>query len=401
MSAGVMTALVVGVAWIGNRYAGTEPGNPVVPSSAEEVLERVRDGSRTPRADKLESLRARLSREPHNVSVALEVAQLHIEESRASNDPRHKGYAAAVLEPWLEQENVPPEVLVLRATLRQSDHDFDGALRDLRRALSAAPRDAQAWVTLALILQVRGELEEAKQACMPLFELSSELAAVTCHSGVEGLGSNIEAARDRLRRTLAATPHAPPAERVWALTLLGELHARLGDDGEAESAFKDALRLAPKDAYLLGAYADLLLEQKRFAHVLALLENASDSDALLLRLALAEQALGASSFDEHRKTLAASFERSRARGDVVHSREEARYALEIEKDPSRALDVAVESFSTQREPADARLLLEAALATGRRAAAEPALAFLQQTGLKDAELQELARRVDALPKAGG
>lgn len=81
----------------------------------------------------------------------------------------------------------------------------------------------------------------------------------------------------------------------------------------------------------------------------------------------------------------------------MHSREEARYALAIEHDPSRALDLAVESFKTQREPPDVRLLLEAALATGRRDAASPALAFLDETGLRDTGLRDLAKRVRALP----
>lgn len=395
--AATMTVLVASAAWLGSHYS-TEPSDaPLVPSDGDEVLEQLRDKKQQPRADELESLRARVSQEPRNLPIALELAQLYIEESRATNDPRYKGYAAAVIEPWLDQEKPPPEALVLRATLRQSDHDFDGAIADLKRALTAAPRDPQAWVTLALILQVQGELESAKRACVPLFELSSELAAVTCHSGVEALGSEAQAARDRLRQTLASTPDAPVGERLWALTLLGEIHARLAADDDAEQAFKAALELAPRDAYLLGAYADLLLKQKRWGHVLTLLEEAADTDGLLLRLALAEQALGAPTFEEHRARLAASFEKSRARGDLMHSREEARYALAIEHDPSRALDLAVESFKTQREPPDVRLLLEAALATGRRDAASPALAFLDETGLRDTGLRDLAKRVRALP----
>src|SRR5205807_29705 len=59
------------------------------------------------------------------------------------------------------------------------------------------------------------------------------------------------------------------------------------------------------------------------------------------------------------ETLAAEIA-ARARGDSLHRREEARFKLKIENDPRAALALARENWNVQREPADLRVLLEAA-----------------------------------------
>jgi len=49
----------------------------------------------------------------------------------------------------------------------------------------------------------------------------------------------------------------------------------------------------------------------------------------------------------------------------------------------------------QREPADARILLEAALAAGRPAAADPVLAWIRTNSVQDIHLAGLANRLHA------
>jgi hypothetical protein len=94
---------------------------------------------------------------------------------------------------------------------------------------------------------------------------------------------------------------------------------------------------------------------------------------------------------------------SRARGDRVHQREEARLLLALGKEPARALSLAREGFAAQREPWDARVLLLAALAARELGAAQPVLAFLRENlvdaglGFTDATLQEDAQFDAAFP----
>ena len=50
----------------------------------------------------------------------------------------------------------------------------------------------------------------------------------------------------------------------------------------------------------------------------------------------------------------------------------------------------------QREPADARILLEAALAARAPKAAEAALQWLARSGIESVALRSLARQIEAL-----
>jgi hypothetical protein len=184
--------------------------------------------------------------------------------------------------------------------------------------------------------------------------------------------------------------------RVWALTILAELAAQLGDSAAAEKRFREALALERRDPYLLGAYADFLLDEDRPAEVLELLDGESRIDPLLLRLTLAERRLGVAGLDEHVALMQARFDAARRRGDSMHLREEARFTLDLLDRPLRAVELALENWATQREPSDARILLEAAVAAQDPAAAQPVLDWLARTGLQHVRLQAL---VDQLAEA--
>jgi len=82
---------------------------------------------------------------------------------------------------------------------------------------------------------------------------------------------------------------------------------------------------------------------------------------------------------------------------VVHRREESRYALRIEGDVPQALALAVANIKVQKEPADVRVLLEAALAAKDKAAAAPALEWMKRTGFADPRFVSLAGAVESLP----
>src|SRR6185295_12095115 len=154
--------------------------------------------------------------------------------------------------------------------------------------------------------------------------------------------------------------------REWALTLAAEIAARQGNFDAAQRHFLAALALDPRDPYLKGAYADFLLDRGRPAEVQSLLRNETKNDGLLLRLALAEQRLPEAheALVTHRADLAERFDAARRRGDSMHRREEARFRLAIESDAVGALKLAQDNWAVQREPADLRILIEAARAAG-------------------------------------
>jgi hypothetical protein len=79
----------------------------------------------------------------------------------------------------------------------------------------------------------------------------------------------------------------------------------------------------------------------------------------------------------------------------VHLREEARYTLEIRKSPDVALALALDNWRVQKEPLDARIALEAALAAHRPDAAGDVLDWIASTHLEGVRLAELARQAQA------
>src|SRR5450631_2331773 len=143
-----------------------------------------------------------------------------------------------------------------------------------------------------------------------------------------------------------ATPRMYDAGRLWAETLMGEIADRRRDPA-AERHFRAALAIGEKDAYLLGAYCDWLLDQGRPAEVVGLLQKENRNDILLLRLALAQQALRQPDATTLIEILRARFDASHARGDTVHARENARFELALRNDAKAAVPYAIDSWKVQ------------------------------------------------------
>ena len=366
---------------------------PFIPTDDAQVLERLRTKAADPALLELRQLRSRLAENPNDLERATQLAQRYIEYGRAEGDPRYYGYAQAALNPWWNLSNPPAAVLLLRATLRQARHDFNGALADLSAILKSDPDDAQAWLTQALLQQVQADYPAAKKSCLHLLRLAPELIATSCISQVSSLSGQAEKSYQLLQRVyLQNAPEKSQAsadQRVWVLTLLAEMAVRLGHDQAAEQHFKQALALGLRDVYLMVAYSDFLLDQGRAKEVVTLLQDETRADALLLRLALAEKILGKPTLAGHVDELRARFAASAARANSVHQREEARYTLYLLEEPKPALLLAEKNWQVQREPDDARILLEAAFAAGDIKAAQPMLEWISHNNVEDKRLTRL------------
>jgi predicted Zn-dependent protease len=206
---------------------------------------------------------------------------------------------------------------------------------------------------------------------------------------VNGVSGKLRESYAQLVSVFAKHPVAEPRLRSWVLTSLAETAVRAGMAQEAEAHFQAALALNAADQYLLGAYADFLLDHDRAQAVVALLKEKTRVDPLLLRYALALQADGSKELSAHVEQLRDRFAASRLRGDRVHLREEARFALQLQNAPLEALKLAQENWQVQKEPADIRILLEAALAAHDPATVAVVRDWLENCGLEDVQLSRL------------
>ncbi len=337
---------------------------PFTPPDDSAVVARLRPNGSGAAERQFRAARAALAASPTNLALALDVARQAIRRARAQGDPRPLGQAQTALGPWWNLSAPPVEILVLRATIRQSLHDFPGALADLETAVSRDPRHTAAWLTKAAVHLVRGEAAEARSAAARLAMLADPLSAAVIVAQVAALDGHTAKGIAQLLRALERTPvtaASPPELReaaVWASTVVAELLDRSGRPKEAEEHFRKALSLAPGDPYLLGAFADFLLDQRRAVEVLPLLHDHAEVDALLLRLAEAQRAASPGSEASSVAELRARFDLAQVRGDRLHLREEARFHLRLLGDFATARRLAEENWTIQKEPADARLLAE-------------------------------------------
>lgn len=365
---------------------------PYLPASGTQVIETLpRRGD--PVQQELRRLRAQLNAQPNDVALATTLARRYIALGRSETDPRYLGYAQAALAPWWKQAAPPPPVRLLRATLLQSTHQFPAALADLQGVLAVEPQNAQAWLTLATVQTVQGDYANATSSCARLSSLANELITVTCVAQVGGITGRALQSEQLLALTLERSGTTTPELQVWVLTLLAEMAQRRDAVTLAETRFQRALALDPHDSYLLGAYCDFLLDQKRPSRVEALLADQTRIDALLLRRALALQQQGKTApLAADVAELAARFDAAMLRGDTVHQREQARFEL-LRRDTAKALTLARKNWAVQKEPADMRIYLDAALQARDREAAQPVIDWIAKHKTEDAAAAELVRQL--------
>jgi len=368
---------------------------PHIPANGQQVVETVpRRGD--PVQQELRRLRSQLNANPGDVALATSVARRFIALGRSETDPRYLGYAQAALQPWWQQAAPPPEVRLLRATLLQSTHQFTPALADLKAVLVAEPRNTQAWLTLATVQTVQGDYADATASCAHVSGLSIDLLAITCIANVGAITGKARQSEQLLDLTLERSANVPEELQVWAMTLLAEMAQRRGAAAIAETRYRQALKLAPRDSYLQGAYADLLLEQNRNAEVLTLLRDESRIDALLLRRALALQQAGQQqALQADVRELSARYAAAAQRGDTVHQREQARFELMLRKDSAAALALARKNWAVQKETADIRIYLQAAVKARDPAAAKPVIDWVASHHTEDLLTAQLVRQLQA------
>jgi len=120
------------------------------------------------------------------------------------------------------------------------------------------------------------------------------------------------------------------------------------------------------------------------------LQGQESFEPLLLRIAIAQRQMHDPRLAQSSTRLKAAFAAEEQRGEAVHRREQARFLLEVEDQPTLSLAAALKNWAVQREPDDVLVLVSAAKAAGNSAAAQPALEFMRTQGLSDVRVKVLA-----------
>jgi Tfp pilus assembly protein PilF len=367
---------------------------PYLPPSDSEVLQEVPSNA-DPAVVEMRMRRTALDAAPHDLTAAEQLANAYVDYSRQVGDAHYAGYAEAVIAPWVQTTMPPAPALVIQATILQYRHQFDEARALLQRALESDRQNAQAWLLLATLDMVQGDYQAANGDCARVAKGAGAEIGLACLGSLRSYTGKARQSLSLLQQVESSGRRGPAGYRAWVEGLIAESDERLGDWPGAENHYLEALKLQPRDNFLLVAYADFLLDRGRPQEVLPLLADHAQSDTAFLRLALAQSLLHSDQTPRYTWIMAARFEALRLRGSEYFGREESRFALQLQHDPHTALDMALRNWKVQRAPWDARVVLEAALASERPQAAAPVLEFLQKTQLEDPILEPLERELRA------
>lgn len=381
-------------------FGAPQQSAPYVPADDTTVLEHLPSTS-DPRVRQFLVLKSQLQAQPDDPKAAVVLAAAYLDYGRDTGDARYLGRAEAVIAPWASTASAPADVRVVKATILQSRHEFQAAQQILESVLARDPDNSQAWLTLSSIYLIQGDMDNARKACDHLGDADG-LVMAGCTGAWATVNGKARQTLDSLGTALQSHGKQSPAVMAWAHGLMADAANYLGEDARADSEFRQGLQFAPGDNFLLADYGDFLLDHGRAKEALALTRNYSQSDTSYLRQVRAEVALGLPSAPKSIAAMASRFHDLEQRGDhLLYGREQARFVLELQHDPARALQIAKYNWTVQRAPEDIRIYLEAALAAGKPEAAQPALDLLKQTGLQDAQIRAVAAKVSAAIKATG
>ncbi len=280
-------------------------------------------------------------------------------------------------------------LLILRASLRQSIHDFGAAKADLDRAIALDARNPQARLSRAYLFVTVGDHSAARADCAALPPRRARLARIACAARLASVTGRASAALGLIGQGLDAGAGAAPALQAHLHGMRAEILERLGRTDAARWAHIAAIAALPEGRAPQLAYAAFLLRHGEPARALALAQDHAGPKALLIE-ARARRRLGAVDPAVEAALEARIAEHASDRG-TGHAHEQAEFALWIAFDAKAALVHARENWRQQKEPGDLWLLVAAAEAAGLPTAADNALAWARAQGLEDARLPGLSR----------
>jgi Tfp pilus assembly protein PilF len=389
-----MRRLLLAMGWLVAMPCLAGQETAYVPARDDIVLQTVASIS-DPRVREFAVLRTALDQNPQDVTRAVNLSRAYLDYGRDTGDARYLGRAEAVIAPWLGRPSAPVPALLVHATILQSRHYFAEARAQLQSILRRDSDNAQAWLTLAAVAQVQGDMLAARKACAHLLSSSDPLIPGACLSSLNAVTGRAENAYQVLTQLWPQARAEPVTVQSWIQGILADTAKYLGDEAAADQHYRLALQLTPQDNFLMADYGDFLLDQKRPQEALDLLKNESQSDTSFLRQVYAEARLGLPQAASDARQMASRFAALEIRGTRTYLREQAGFELYLQHDPQRALELAQQNWTVQRAPEDMRIFLEAALDDGKPEAAQPVLDEMALTHLQYPLVVGLAAKVRA------
>lgn len=242
----------------------------------------------------------------------------------------------------------------------QQQHQFQDALNYLDKVQKLQPNDINALLMKNRIYLVQNNTEAALTECKKLLGQQELFLLTLCSLEVTGRQGKAQDSYKALQ-LLARQQHTVPlAQQQWLLAVLAEQAEALQQPKQAR-AWLEQLLFAPESQLaplpLWVKWADLTLQQDAavvYQKLQLLHQKQPLEDALLLRLALAEQHQGVE--QHHQQLMQQRVLLREQRQDTLHSADLAHYYLRLKPDQQKALYYARLNYQQAQEPDDHQLL---------------------------------------------
>lgn len=205
---------------------------------------------------------------------------------------------------------------------------------------------------------VQGDLRLAKQACLALLGRANIVVLSPCALDVASQEGHLDDSYQTLTRLFKSQGRVDSPEKRWIVQMLADMALRNNMPAAANTHLQ-SIDLATASVSVLSLWADIQLALLKYDQVLirlAPIVNAHpiQDDALLLRLVIAEKKY--SQLTDWQNILAQRVALRELRQDNLHAADLARYYLEVNVQPEKALFWARVNWQAARQHGDRNLL---------------------------------------------
>jgi hypothetical protein len=348
--------------------------------------------------------------QPQNLPSSLAYARAVFTLGLTEGDLRWYGSAKAALTPWWTAADLPAEAYFLRGLVKQGFHDFQEGLLDINRAIALEPGRAEFWSWRFALHLLLADMAAAQKDIDQIGLLFGEEEAKVYRAVLLYRTGQPLPAVDMLSRAIRSANYQDASSQDWLGFHLGEAHRVVGQSARALEIWGQRLKASPQSHLIRLSLADLLnqLGQHRQAKMVALsnpgmngasapTSTANLTDALLMQAVLASRGLKDPDENRFASQLEARLQSQALRQEALIERPKLIYQIAYGRDVKAGLALSMDNWQLQKEPPDALLFVQAALALGQARAAEPVLSWAEKTGYTDTQLTPLLAQLKAHP----
>lgn len=326
----------------------------------------------------------------NHLPAALNYARAVFLLGLTEGDLRWYGSAKAALQPWWSAATLPAEGHFLRALVKQGFHDFKGGIDDLSAAIGIDPAQPEYWSWRFSLHLLTANMAAARTDCDAIGQRFGLDEGQACAATLMYRSGQAQQAIPLLNRLVDLPGYQGPFTQDWLRYHQGEAYRAAGQYAQAIAVWEQHVQARPESHLVRLTLTELLNQQGQFAQAKRYVASPSPTDALLVQALLASRGLN----DGNTQRLAEQFENrmnnQALRGESLIERPTMVYLITYGRDNAKGLELAVENWSTQNEPADAVLLVQAALKANMPKLAAPVLGWMAATGYTDPVLKPLA-----------